>query len=736
MRKITVTPIIIALSLTSMARNHAECFADSLLKEMTVIEKIGQLNQLHCENPQLDEYTGKGMVGSVMSITDPEKFNRIQRIAVEQSRLGIPLINARDVIHGFKTIFPIPLGLAATFDTSLVRQCASIAAKEATSAGIKWTFAPMVDITHDPRWGRIAESFGEDPFLTSSMGAAMVSGFQGENLADPHSMAACAKHFAAYGATEGGRDYNSTFVSPNRMRNLYLRPFKSCVEAGTATIMTSFNDNDGVPSSGNRWLLKEILRSEWGFDGVVVSDWASISEMVNHGFCADRKDAALKAFKAGLDIDMVSNAYTDYLEELLSENKITMDDLDDAVRNILILKYRLNLFEHPYCEENDRIPSGSQEHLHTALTAAEESVVLLKNNRDILPYGLDGMKVLITGPLADARKEQLGTWVFDGDPDLSITPLEALTDMIGEGNVIHVPTLSSSRDTTTSGFEKLRTMAQDADICIAVIGEEAILSGEAHCLSQLNLQGAQSKLIETLATLGKPLVTVVIAGRPLDIAREISMSDALIYAFAPGSMTGPAIMNTISGKNNPSGKLPVTFPMHAGQIPLYYNHNNTGRPAEGNEIYLMDIPVGAEQTALGNKSYYLDGNEPLFHFGDGLSYTKFEYSSLETDRKTYSANDTINISFTLKNSGLRDGTEITQIYIRDKAASIVRPVLELVHYDRVKLSAGECRTCHMSLPAETLAYWNGMSWCVEPGEFDLYVGGNSHDLINTELIIR
>lgn len=738
MRKFFIIPILLASFLVSKSENKANLFVDSLLNVMTVHEKIGQLNQLHCENWQrLEEYTREGAVGSVMSITNPEMFNQIQRVAVEQSRLGIPLINARDVIHGFKTIFPIPLGQAASFDRDLVAECASVAASEASAAGIRWTFAPMVDICHDPRWGRIAEGFGEDPYLASTLGAEMVKGFQGDNLSDPCKIAACAKHFAAYGAAEGGRDYNSTFVSQNRMRNLYLRPFKACVDAGVATIMTSFNDNDGVPSSGNKWLLTDVLRNEWGFEGVVVSDWASITEMIDHGFCADRKEAALKAFDAGVDVDMVSDSYTDYLEGLLDEKKVSMKAIDDAVRRVLMLKYKLGLFENPYCDDSRyEYVIGSDYNLLTSLKAAEESLVLLKNKENLLPLNLNGKKILMIGPLADAPREQLGTWVFDGDPRLAVTPLAALRNLLGEENVIYDPILNYSRDKSEIPVDRLTELCDDVDLVISVVGEEAILSGEAHCLSDIGLQGSQSELLRQLSILGKPLVTVVIAGRPLDISDEIEWTDALIYSFAPGSMGGPAIINTIVGENNPSGKLPVTFPMSVGQIPIYYNHNNTGRPASGNEIYLRDIPVGAEQTALGNKSYYLDGNKPLFQFGDGMSYTEFKYSNLKINSKKFNREDTITLSFSLSNIGPYDGTEIIQVYIKDKASTITRPVLELIHFDRIELGKRETKEIVVDLPIESLAYWNGTDWTVEPGEFEIYVGGNSHELLMDKFIVE
>jgi len=652
---------------------------EALLGKMTLEEKIGQMNQLHCENfPYLKTETRKGRVGSVMSITDPNIFNEVQRIAVEDSRLGIPLINARDVIHGFKTIFPIPLGQAASFNPEIAETGARIAATEASAAGIRWTFAPMIDITHDPRWGRIAEGFGEDPLLVSQMGVAAIKGFQGSNLNLPTSIAACAKHFVGYGASEGGRDYNSTYITERQFRNLYLRPFEAAVNAGAATLMTAFNDNDGIPSSANPFLLKDVLRNEWNYRGTVVSDWASVSEMIRHGFCEDEKEAALKATNAGTDIETF---------------------------------YRPDFLE-------------------AAQTAAEQSAVLLKNERGTLPIQSNIKTILVTGPLADAPHEQLGTWVFDGDASYSQTPLQALRRISGDSiKVLYAPGLNYSRDTVTSQFNKVVELAREADLILAFVGEEAILSGEAHCLANLNLQGAQSGLLHRLSETGKPLVTVVMAGRPLTIGREVNISDALLYAFHPGTMGGPALANLLFGKVVPSGKLPVTFPKETGQIPIYYNHTSTGRPASGSEKNIFTIPVGAEQTSLGNTSFYLDaGKDPLFPFGYGLSYTTFAYSNLQLSSTQYTRNEVIIITFDLTNTGRTDGTEIAQLYFRDLAASVTRPVKELAAFERIHLKAGETRHIRMELPVKQLSFWNyAMDYCVEPGKFDLWIGGNSRE---------
>ena len=709
---------------------------DKLLKQMTLDEKIGQMNQLHIENTQrVKSEIRKGHVGSVMSVVDPIIVNELQRIAVEESRLHIPLLIARDVIHGYKTIFPIPLGQAASFNPNIVEAGARIAAVEASAAGIRWTFAPMIDITHDPRWGRIAESFGEDPLLVSSMGAAMIRGFQGESLDNPASIAACAKHFAGYGATEGGRDYNSTFIPERLYRNLYLRPFEKAVETGVATLMTSFNDNDGVPSSGNSFLLKQVLRKEWKFDGFVVSDWASVSEMVKHGFCTDEKEAAMKATNAGLDMEMVSETYMNYLPQLITENKVSIKVIDDAVRNILRLKFKMGLFDNPYCKDLREKVFYNPQHLETAKEAAVQSAVLLKNENETLPVDKRVKTILIVGPLANAPHEQLGTWVFDGEDSHTQTPLNAIKQLCGDNvKILYEPVLKFSRDTSSTQLLKVVPLALQADMIIAFVGEEAILSGEAHCLTNLNLQGAQSDLIDVLSQTGKPLVTVIMAGRPLTIEHEINKSNALLYAWHPGTMGGPAIADLLFGKEVPSGKLPVTFPKSVGQIPFYYNHNNTGRPASGNELTINQIPVGADQTSLGNTSFYLDaGEKPLFPFGFGLSYSKFKYSNLQLSTHEINSNDTLIVSFDLENNGKFEAVEVAQLYIQDIAASVTRPVKELVEFQRINLKPAEKKTVTFKLTAANLSFWNiDMKKIVEPGKFNLWVGGNSMGNLNTD----
>lgn len=701
---------------------------ETLLHKMTLEEKLGQMNQLSpWDFEDLAKRVRKGEVGSILNVVNPEEVNKIQKIAVEESRLGIPLIVSRDVIHGYKTIFPIPLGQAATFNPEVVKEGARVAAIEASADGIRWTFAPMIDVARDPRWGRIAESCGEDPYLNAVMGTAMIKGYQGDSLNDPTAIAACAKHFVAYGAAEGGRDYNSTFIPERVLRNVYLPPFKAAADAGCATFMTSFNDNDGVPSTANSFVLKDVLRKEWKYDGMVVTDWASALEMVNHGFCTDGKDAAEKSVNAGVDMEMVSETFIQNLKQSIAENKVSMETIDNAVRNILRLKFRLGLFDNPYVVTPQTV-KYAEKHLQTAKTAAEQSVILLKNENQTLPF-TDKIKTLaVIGPMADAPYEQMGTWVFDGEKEHTQTPLTAIKKMYGDKvKVLFEKGLDYSRDKNTAGIARAISVARQSDAVVVFVGEESILSGEAHSLANLNLQGAQSQLIKELAATGKPVVTVVMAGRQLVIADEVKVSDAMLYSFHPGTMGGPAIADILFGKVNPSGKTPVTFPRMSGQVPIYYAQHKTGRPANPTEMLIDEIPVEAGQTSVGCRSFYLDaGNSPLFPFGYGLSYTTFEYSNLSLASDKLTAQDTLSISFTLKNTGKYDGTEVVQLYVQDKVGSVTRPVKELKRFQRVTLKAGESTQVSLSLPVSELAFWGyDMNYTVEPGDFTLWVGTNS-----------
>lgn len=733
MKKNLLYAVVLAASLMGCSQpqdknTEIENKVETLLHKMTLEEKLGQMNQLSpWDFEDLAKRVRKGEVGSILNVVNPEEVNKIQKIAVEESRLGIPLIVSRDVIHGYKTIFPIPLGQAATFNPEIVKEGARVAAIEASADGIRWTFAPMIDVARDPRWGRIAESCGEDPYLNAIMGTAMIKGYQGDSLNDPTAIAACAKHFVAYGAAEGGRDYNSTFIPERVLRNVYLPPFKAAADAGCATFMTSFNDNDGVPSTANSFVLKDVLRKEWKYDGMVVTDWASALEMVNHGFCTDGKDAAEKSVNAGVDMEMVSETFIQNLKQSIAENKVSMETIDNAVRNILRLKFRLGLFDNPYVVTPQTV-KYAEKHLQTAKTAAEQSVILLKNENQTLPF-TDKIKTLAAiGPMADAPYEQMGTWVFDGEKEHTQTPLTAIKEMYGDKvKVLFEKGLEYSRDKNTAGIARAVSAARQADAVVVFVGEESILSGEAHSLANLNLQGAQSQLIKELAATGKPVVTVVMAGRQLVIADEVKVSDAMLYSFHPGTMGGPAIADILFGKVNPSGKTPVTFPRMSGQVPIYYAQHKTGRPANPTEMLIDEIPVEAGQTSVGCRSFYLDaGNSPLFPFGYGLSYTTFEYSNLSLASDKLTAQDTLSISFTLKNTGKYDGTEVVQLYIQDKVGSVTRPVKELKRFQRVTLKAGESIQVSLSLPVSELAFWGyDMNYTVEPGDFTLWVGTNS-----------
>lgn len=703
---------------------------EALLSRMTLEEKLGQMNQISSYG-NIEDMSGlikKGEVGSILNEVDPVRINALQHVAMEESRLGIPLLMARDVIHGFKTIFPIPLGQAASFNPQVAEDGARVAAIEASSVGIRWTFAPMIDVARDPRWGRMAEGCGEDTYLTSVMGAAMIKGFQGDSLSSSTSIAACPKHFVGYGAAEGGRDYNSTFIPERRLRNVYLPPFEAAAKAGAATFMTSFNDNDGVPSTGNKFILKDVLRDEWGFDGLVVTDWASANEMISHGFAADPKEAAMKAVNAGVDMEMVSYTFVKELPALIKEGKVKETVIDDAVRNILRVKYRLGLFDNPYVDEKKTDVLYAPSHLEAAKQAAIESAILLKNEGEVLPLQPSVKTVAIVGPMANAPYEQMGTWVFDGDKTRTVTPLNAIKELVGDKvRIIYEPGLAYSRDKDKTGVAKAVSAAAHADVILAFVGEESILSGEAHCLADLNLQGAQSELIAALAKTGKPVVTIVMAGRPLTIGKEAELSSAVLYSFHPGTMGGPAIADLLWGKSVPSGKTPVTFPKIVGQIPIYYAHNTTGRPATRNEVLLDDISVEAGQTSLGCTSFYLDaGFDPLYPFGYGLSYTTFKYSNVKLSATELKKDGILTVTFDLENIGKYEGTEVAQLYVQDKVGSVTRPVKELKRFTRVSLKPGEKKNVSFELPVSELAFWNiDMVKMVEPGDFALWVAPDS-----------
>ncbi len=733
MKKIFFSLSLIFIGLSVNAQSDVETRIDSVMARLTVKEKIGQLNQLDGRSkvPYLESLIAKGQLGSIMNIVDYKEINRLQKMAMENPP-HIPIVFSRDVVHGFRTMLPIPLGMAASFNPSLVEEGSKVAAVEASENGIRWGFGPMIDVSRDARWGRIAESFGEDVLMNELFGSAVVRGYQWDDLSNPATMAACAKHFVAYSATEGGRDYNSTYVTDRQLRDIYLPPFKAAVENGCASIMTSFNDNDGLPTSANPWLLKDVLRDEWGFDGVIVSDWGSVGEMSNHGIALDKKDAARIGLSCGTDMEMSSKTYMRFAEQLIEEGALDMETLDNAVRNVLRLKFRLGLFEHPYVADPVEVKTGCEEHMEMAEKIVEESIVLLKND-GVLPLAKSVRTILLTGPLADAPHDQLGTWTMDGDTSMTVTPADYFQKAFGRKvKVIYEPGLAYSRDKDTSSFASLRAKAAETDVIVACMGEEAILSGEAHCLSDIGLKGEQTALLEMLASLGKPLVTVFMAGRPMTIANEVELSSAVLYAWHPGTMGGKALARIISGEVNPSGKLPVTFPLHVGQTPMYYSYKPLGRGHKA-MTQLDDIPRNARQSVLGHSCSYLDtGNKPLFNFGFGLSYTRFELEGMTASVK----GDRIHVSAILSNVGEVDGAEVVQLYVRDVNSSRTRPVKELKAFEKVYLKAGDTRLVELEIPVSDLGFHVTPSqYVVEPGEFRLFLGTSSETSLECTITI-
>jgi beta-glucosidase len=713
-----------------------------LLSKMTLDDKIGQMTQIDPGfaggEEQMKKSVRDGRYGSILNLWGVEKVNEMQKISVEESRLGIPLLIGRDVIHGYRTIFPIPLGMAASWNPEIVKKAYRISAIECSSQGIKWTFAPMIDITWDPRWGRIAEGCGEDPFLASTLSKAMVEGIQGDNLTDPTAVAACAKHFVGYGFSEGGRDYNTTYISEPVLRNIVLKPFKAAKDAGALTFMSGFNDLNGVPASGNEFTLKQILRNEWGYDGMVVSDWASISEMISHGYCANDKEAAFKGLKAGVDMEMSSLTYAGSIKTLLSEGKIDQKMVDDAVRNILRVKFKLGLFENPYIKPEAEKQILNPEFLDHARLVARESAVLLKNSDKTLPLSPKIRSVAVIGPLADSPRDQLGTWVFDGKAENSVTPLTAIKEVIGAEKVNFIKGLQYSRDKNKGEFAKAIELAKQSDVILYFGGEEWILSGEGQCRGEINLPGAQDEFISELAKTGKPLVVVIMAGRPLAIGNVLEKANAVLYGWHGGSMAGPALADLIFGKESPSGKLPVTFVKGSGQIPFYYYHNNTGRPASAKNWTPMDsIPVLNPQTSLGYKSFQLDyGFTPLLPFGFGLSYTTFKYSDLKLSAMSMSTSGSIDVKAMVSNTGEMDADEIVQLYIRDRVGSITRPVKELKGYKRISISQGKSAEVEFKLQAKDLEFFNGKQNVIESGEFDVWIGPSSAEGLHGEFTIH
>lgn len=705
-----------------------------LLATMTLEEKIGQMVQVDASDAgQIDSLQAavrEGRIGALIHLVDVDAVNEFQRIAVEESRLGIPLLIGRDVVHGFRTVMPIPLGQAASWNPDLIRRAARVAALEAASAGVNWTFAPMIDISRDPRWGRIAESLGEDAWLTSELGKAMVEGFQGEDLAASGSIAACAKHFAGYGAAESGRDYAATNIPENELRNVYLRPFKAAADAGAATFMASFSDIDGVPASGNAFLMRQVLREEWDFKGFVVSDWDSIGQLQVHGLTASDRESAFEAVTAGVDMEMAGRTYSSSLADLVGDGRVDMAIIDMAVANVLRVKFALGLFDSPCTKPAEFPPIGSRQALAVAREAALQSIVLLKNDAGVLPLSTTRLTSLaVIGPLADAPYEQLGTWIFDGDPGMSVTALQGIRDLVGDDvKIRHVRAMDTSRSRNTEPFAEAVSAAAESDAVVLFLGEESILSGEAHSRADIGLPGAQAELVRRMRATGKPLIAVIMAGRPLTLADFVDQVDAVFFAWHPGTMGGAAIADLLFGIESPSGKLPATFPKVVGQIPIYYNHKNTGKPPTADGfVHIDDIDAAAPQTSLGMQAFHLDaGYTPLYPFGYGLSYVDFVYENLRIATPELAVGESLAVSVEIRNAGSMAADEIVQLYVRDLVGNVTRPVRELKGFRRIRIDAGQTVTVEFSLHADDLAFFGRNNrLMVEPGCFHLWVGGSS-----------
>lgn len=712
---------------------------DSVLKLMTLEEKVGQMNQYNGfwdvtgpvpkdgQAAKKYENLKKGLVGSMLNVRGVKDVRALQKIAVEETRLGIPLIFGFDVVHGYKTISPIPLAEAASWDLEAMKKSAEIAAAESAVAGLNWTFAPMVDISRDARWGRVMEGAGEDPYLGSQIAIARVKGFQGDKF-NEFRLAACTKHFAGYGFAESGRDYNTVDISDNTLHNIILPPFKATVDAGVLTFMNSFNELEGIPATGNSYLQRELLKKDWKFDGFVVSDWGSLGEMIPHGYAKDLKDAAMKAANAGSDMDMESYGYVSHLADLVKEGKVSEDKIDDAVRRILKVKFELGLFDNPYkyCDENrEKEHTGKKEFHEGVLDMAKKSIVLLKNENSLLPLKKQGQKIAVIGALANDKTSPLGSWRIGADDNTAVSFLEGMANY--KGNQITYEKgadvalgeprfmLETKINTTDkSGFEKAIAAAKQADVVIMVLGEHGLQSGEGRSRSDITLPGVQQELLEAVYKANPNIVLVLQNGRPLAIPWAAKNIPAIVEAWHLGTQSGHAIAQVLYGDYNPSGKLPMTFPRNVGQLPIYYNYKNTGRPSTDNPESVF-------------WSHYTDiENTPLYPFGYGLSYSKFEYSNLKLDTKTLHKNGKIKVSVDVKNNSTVDGKEVVQLYIRDLIASATRPVRELKGFELTEIKAGQTKTVTFTINEKTIEFYSARKiWEAEPGDFQLFVGGSS-----------
>jgi beta-glucosidase len=720
-------------------------FISDLMSKMTIEEKIGQLNLVtpggavtgSVVSSDVDNKIRNGQVGGLFGITGPDKVRKAQEIAIKNSRLHIPLFFGLDVIHGHRTIFPIPLGLSCSWDTALIERSARIAAIEASADGLDWAYSPMVDIARDPRWGRIAEGAGEDPFLGSQIARAMVKGYQGNDLTKNDAVMACVKHFALYGAAEGGRDYNTTDMSRIKMYQYYLPPYKAAVDAGVGSVMSSFNEIDGIPATGNKWLMTDLLRKQWGFKGFVVTDYTAISEMIAHGE-GDLQTVSALALNAGIDMDMVSEGFLTTLKKSLQEAKVTEQEINNACRRILEAKYKLGLFDNPYHRMDEARAAKeilSAGHRKAARETAAHSFVLLKNDHQILPLKKSGT-VAVIGPLADSKRNMLGTWSVSGDPSKSVSVLEGIKSVAAGANIIyakganlsddkefakHVNVFGTEIDIDNRSPEEMLkeavSVASKSDVVVAVVGEAADMTGESSSMSNIDLQESQKNLLKALIKTGKPVVIVLFNGRPMTLTWENENATAILDAWFGGTEAGNAIADVLFGNYNPSGKLTTSFPRNVGQIPIYYNHKNTGRPLEGNDFQKF-------------RSDYLDvSNYPLYPFGYGLSYTTFSYSDISLNKKEISPNDRLHVKLTVTNTGNYDGEETVQLYIRDLVATITQPVKELKAFQKLWLKKGESKEIVFTLTVEDLKFYDSnLNLIYEPGQFKVFVGSNARDV--------
>lgn len=730
-RKIVYSFVLLTTSISGFSQSKTiDQKVDALLKKMTLEEKIGQLNQysgdntltgpLTINNNKIEEIkTGK--LGSMLNVIGAQYTRQYQEVAL-QSRLKIPLLFGLDVIHGYKTTFPIPLAEAASWDLKAIELASRIAATETAAAGIHWTFAPMVDISRDPRWGRVMEGAGEDTYLGSKIAFARVKGFQGKKLGDLNAVMACAKHFAAYGAAVGGREYNSVDLSNRMLWETYLPPFKAAVDAGAATFMNAFNDINGIPATGNKYLQRDILKEKWHFKGFVVSDWGSMGEMVTHGYCKDSKAAALAAITAGSDMDMESNVFTNNLAQLVNEKKVPITQVDEAVRRVLTKKFELGLFDDPFRFSNlerEKSELNNTEHTKIARDMASKSIVLLKNKDQVLPLSKELKTIAFIGPMVKLKRANHGFWAVDLkeiDSSYIVSQWEGLENKVGKNTKLLYAKGCGIEDESKAGFEEAIAVTNQSDVVILSVGERWNMSGEAKSRSNIHLPGVQEELIKVLQKTGKPIVILINAGRPLIFNWTADNMPTIVYTWWLGSEAGNAIADVLFGDYNPSGKLPMTFPREEGQIPIYYNHFNTGRPSiNDDKMY---------------KSAYIDlPNSPKFPFGFGLSYTTFDYTDLKLSKSKMKVNETIEVSLTIKNTGTFAGEEVVQLYLRDQVGSVIRPIKELKDFQKIKLEAGEMKTVKFIIDNTKLSFYNAeLKFQSELGEFDLMMGSSSSDI--------